>query len=97
MNKPEFEIGEVVIYVNGDTYELGIIKRIVPKEYTRTIIGSDPIRTTIDYRYSYFVWYHTGDTTALTDEELLHKLVNRYAFKVIRLDPEGKERVDIYE
>jgi len=32
-----------------------------------------------------FVWYHTGDTAARTPSCYLHKLINSYAFSIIRL------------
>ena len=31
-----------------------------------------------------FVWYHTGDTAALTDEFYLYELKNAYAFLMLR-------------
>ncbi len=33
---------------------------------------------------TYFVWYHTGDTTACTHARNLHKIVNSYAFDIKR-------------
>ena len=69
----KFEIGEVVIYQNGDRFELGIVK---------SVCGND----------EYFIWYHTGDTSARTNARNLHKVSNTYAFKVYRLDTEGIER-----
>ena len=65
---PKFEVGQTVLYINGDTYELGIIKTLIPTESG----------------YKYRVWYHTGDTTAVTDERLLHEIKNEYAFRIIR-------------
>jgi hypothetical protein len=65
---PKFYVGQNVIYINGDTYELGIIKTLIPTESG----------------YKYRVWYHTGDTTAVTDERLLHEIKNEYAFRIIR-------------
>lgn len=67
-NVPKFQVGQTVLYINGDTYELGIIKTLIPTESG----------------YKYRVWYHTGDTTAVTDERLLHEIKNEYAFRVIR-------------
>lgn len=40
----------------------------------------------------YFCWYHTGDTAANTNVADMHKVSNLYAFRVVRLDPDGKER-----
>lgn len=59
MNK--FEIGEYVIYQNGDCCEFGIVKERLSAEHGKE---------------AYRVWYHVGDTTAVTDVEFLSKLVN---------------------
>ena len=72
-NYDHYSAGEVVIYQNGSTFELGIIKEAC---------GDD----------EYFVNYHTGDTAARTHARNLHKISNRYAFQVKRLDPDGKVR-----
>lgn len=69
---PLFQIGETVIYRNGDSYELGVVK-----EVCRTDYNGKP-------SYKYRVYYHTGDTSAMTDEYLLHKIVNSYAFEIRR-------------
>lgn len=82
--QPKFKEGQIVLYKNGDSYELGVVKSIVPQEYDRPVIGSEPIQTYKDFNYSYFVWYHTGDTAALTDESDLHELRNAYAFLMLR-------------
>ena len=84
VTQPKFKEGQIVLYKNGDTYELGIVKRIVPQEYDRYVIGSEPRQTYKDFKYSYFVWYHTGDTAALTDEFNLYELKNAYAFLMFR-------------
>lgn len=68
-----FKEDDVVVYQNGDNFELGIVKSVCDNG-------------------DCFVWYHTGDTTARTPKEYLHKLSNAYAFHVIRLDTEGNER-----
>jgi hypothetical protein len=91
--KPQFAVGEVVIYRNGDSYELGVIKKIIQTEQ-RTYLkqqGFPPkgepdgeVVTT----YDYFVNYHTGDTAARTPEDCLHKIVNSYAFEISRLTNE---------
>lgn len=41
---------------------------------------------------SYFCWYHMGDTAACTDGADMHKIANGYAFRIVRLSPEGRER-----
>lgn len=43
---------------------------------------------------SYFAWYHTGDTAAATSVIDMKKITNGYAFKIVRLDPDGNERKD---
>ena len=43
----------------------------------------------------YFVNYHTGDTAARTHARHLSKISNRYAFHIVRLDPDGNERKKI--
>ena len=78
---PEYFVGETVLYQNGNKFELGIIKSVC----------LDSENYIID---EYFVWYHTGDTAARTHARHLHKISNDYAFKIIRLDPDGKERRD---
>lgn len=40
----------------------------------------------------YFCWYSTGDTAVCTDEADMRKIANAYAFRIVRLDPDGKER-----
>lgn len=72
---PKFRVGQVVVYVNGDTYELGVIK---------SIVMNNPNAPVGEETYSYRVWYHTGETTALTNEHNLHYLVNEYAFTITR-------------
>ena len=70
---PMYNVGEAVLYQNGDKFELGIVK---------SLCGHD----------EYFIWYHTGDTAARTHARHLHKISNDYAFNIIRLDTDGKER-----
>jgi hypothetical protein len=103
MNK--FNVGDVVLYQNGDSFELGVVKEVVAyesgedtylKTYESMCCGCpfekrcheeckhcDSFLEAIT-SYKYRVYYHTGDTTALTDECNLHKLSNAYAFNIIR-------------
>ena len=67
----KFNVGEPIIYQNGDRYELGIVKKICTKD--------NP-----EKEQDYFVWYHSGDTAARTPEHTMHKITNLYAFEVIR-------------
>lgn len=57
-----FKDGEIVLYKNQERYELGIVKC----RYDGAADG----------RECYRVYYHTGDTTALTDATDMIKLVN---------------------
>jgi hypothetical protein len=74
MYQSKFKKGEIVLYQNGNIFELGIIKTVVNA-------GSQEEGK---IAYNYRVWYHTGDTTALTHESDLHKITNAYAFNIIR-------------
>ena len=67
--EPKFKEGEIIIYQNGDNYELGKVKRVVENP---------------DGTYDYFVWYHMGDTAARTPESTMHKIINGYAFDITR-------------
>jgi len=87
--KAKFKIGEVVLYKRGDMYDLGIIKSVVSvvekvhlKQQGFPPIGEPEGSSIVTYKY--FVWYHTGDTASLTDEDLLHKIENLYAFSISR-------------
>lgn len=64
----KFKKGQVVLYQNGTSFELGIVKEVVESKV----------------KPCYRVWYHTGDTSALTNEVNLHELKNAYAFLIIR-------------
>lgn len=82
-----FNVNDVVLYKNGERYELGIIKEVIPYErraYTKQdgIFGAPTGELYTAYKYR--VWYHMGDTTALTDEHLLHPVSNAYAFNIVR-------------
>lgn len=114
MNK--FNVGDTVLYRNGDRYEIGIVKKVITN-VGKTILGAhhyfdgvidylenkptltaeqsaclDSVRNVLltetfeeDFiYYTYRVWYHMGDTTALTDEHLLIPIANAYAFTVLR-------------
>lgn len=54
----KFKVGQLIIYKNGDRYEIGMIKRIVEN-------GA-------------FVWYHSGETAAKTDFDLMYPIVNEW-------------------
>lgn len=73
----KFNVNEVVLYQNGDRFELGIVKEVLEREVPD--FPSDT-KQTCEYR----VWYHTGDTSALTPEHCLHKISNAYAFTILR-------------
>lgn len=103
MNK--FNKGEVVLYQNGERFELGVVKEVIEDEVDsniyeklyekhcaqcpREVICHEDCSHCDDFleaitTYKYRVWYHTGDTTAVTDECHLHKIKNAYAFNIIR-------------
>lgn len=56
-----FENGEIILYQNGERYEVGIVK----ERYD----NSEGIE-------SYRVYYHSGDTTALTNATDMKKNCN---------------------
>jgi len=85
--KTKFKEGQVVLYQNGTSFELGIVKEVVErivKQHLKQdgLYGEPTGEDTIQFYYR--VWYHTGDTSALTDERNLHEIKNAYAFLVMR-------------
>lgn len=91
MNKVQskFKQNEIVLYQNGDTFQLGLIKEIIPvansaflKQQGFPPKGEPQGEEFTSYKYR--IWYHTGDTAALTDESKLHKVENAYAFLILR-------------
>ena len=84
MKQSLFKVGETVVYRNGDKYELGVIKSVIPQEYDKPIVGSHPVKMRKAYHYDYFVLYHMGETAARTREEDLHPITNGYAFTILR-------------
>ena len=61
----KFEVGEIIIYQNGDNFELGEIKKVCDNG-------------------DYFIYYYTGDTSARTPKENIHKIKNLFAFAIRR-------------
>lgn len=57
-----FKNDELFIYRNGDSYELGKVKRKVDES-------------------TYFCYYHSGETSAKTPVECMHKLVNAHVIQ----------------
>lgn len=130
----KFNVNELVLYQNGERFELGIVKDVIKEtkhywngflnryeihrlEYNEdedkvylythddkvivslalscdasVLTDEEILEILIDvfeeYEFvetiSYRVWYHTGDTTALTPEHCLHKIANTYAFTILR-------------
>ena len=88
----KFEVGEVVLYQNGERnkylFELGIVKKVVPIEVKDRLkqdgLFGEPSGETTHIEYKYFVNYHTDDTAAMTPEHTLHKIANLYAFDIKR-------------
>lgn len=112
--KNKFKVGDVVLYQNGDSFELGIVKRVVEESVEQKVYEHmcsccprarhchEECETCEEFdvaleeselepTYSYYVYYHMGDTTARTDESLLHKIENSYAFNVIRKSANNKD------
>lgn len=135
--KTKFKEGQVVLYQNGTTFELGIVKEVIydysryiwqgihlydvsgfeyneekellsiydsdtggiiveldmvdgpdlatytDEEINEYLLDTFEEYTAKDY-FKYRVWYHTGDTSALTNEVNLHELKNAYAFLIMR-------------
>lgn len=88
LTPPKFDVGEIVLYQNGTKFELGEVKTILVN-VSFSITKDEKIINTVEYHYR--VWYHTGETTALTNEDLLHKILNLYAFDVKRLPIEEED------
>lgn len=59
------KVNDIIIYRNGDNFELGIIKEVLENN-------------------KYRIWYHTGDTTAVTDINNIYPIMNAYAFTILR-------------
>lgn len=80
MKDNRYDVDDIVIYQNGSLFELGIIKEVIPQ--------GKPLKNIFDETtyasYKYRVYYHTGDTSAVTDEHLLHAIHNEYAFLIMR-------------
>lgn len=88
----KFKENEVVIYQNGDHFELGVVKKVVPKRFTKVTKTTNAEMIGEDNHYSYFVLYHIGETAALTDEDNLRKISNEYAFLILRRSVEEEKR-----
>lgn len=73
----KFKQGDIVLYKNGERYQLGEIKEVL--EFEETDIFND-----IYIKYKYRVLYHSGNTTSVTDENLLIPIDNIYNFTVLR-------------
>ena len=71
ISEPKFEVGDAVIYINGDRCEIGIVKKVCE-------------RTERDRENNYFVYYSTGDTAARTGESHLREITNGYAYDIRR-------------
>ena len=70
-----FEPDELFVYVNGNKFELGKVKRV----------NND--------NTGYFCWYHSGDTSANTSVEDMHKLINNYCVEKTMLGGESSDGV----
>lgn len=80
----KFKVGDIVLYQNGSTFELGRVKEVMNGTLNQmAMFGSEEI---VLQEAKYRVWYHTGDTTAVTSESMLHKISNDYVFMILRRD-----------
>lgn len=93
--KNKFKIGQVVLYTNKN--ELAEIKDIIEHEIVeRRHLKQDGIHgpsTGEEYTkkvFSYRIWTHTGETSALCREEFLKEIPNAYAFHIRRRHAEEK-------
>lgn len=85
--KPKYNVGQIIIYKNGDKYELGVVKNIIPITGP-TISEGDSGWSTQDIvlkGFDYFVNYHTGENAARTPENHMHEISNAYAFDIRKL------------
>lgn len=81
----EFEVGEVVICKCNRTFELCIIKEVIPTTKRRFLkqdglYGTPTGEEYTDYMYR--VCDYTSDITRLTDDVSLYKISNRDAFTI---------------
>lgn len=72
---------------NYPLYEVG--EPVLYQNGSRFELG---IVKTVCGNNEYFINYHTGDTAARTHARHLHKISNLYAFRIVRLDTDGRER-----
>ena len=87
-SEPKFKVGDIVLYHQyGDEFSLGEIKEVFT-QYERSRLKQDgmlgPATGPEIKTYKYSVYYHTGDTAAITDERSLVKINNLYAFNIKR-------------
>lgn len=85
MNTNEFEAGEVVICKYNSTFELCIIKEVVPitKKHFLKQDGLYGTPTGEEYTdYMYRIENYTSDITRLTDGIPLYKISNKDAFTI---------------
>lgn len=99
MTKNKFKVNDIVLYQNGDRFELGVVKKVVPQPFAKVIKTVNAEEITEDFNYVYFVNYHIGSTAALTDEEDLHSIANLYAFLILRrsVDKDNKPSEELAE
>jgi hypothetical protein len=81
----EFEVGEVVICKYNRTFDICVVKEVIPlpKRRARKEDGLYGIPTGEEYVvYSYRVWDYTNNKLRLTDDVSLYKISNKDAFTI---------------
>ena len=81
----EFEVGEVVICKSSRTFDICVVKEVIPttKRHLRREDGIYGVPTGEEYTaYLYLVSDYTSDVARLTDDVSLYKISNKDAFTI---------------
>lgn len=96
-NQDNFELGvvkEVIVKSIDDRMYSYLCKGCEYEKHCHekceTCDDYETLKHTLNPLHLYRIWYHTGDTTALTEETNLYKIQNAYAFTILRkqVDPD---------
>ena len=83
----EFEVGEVVICKYNKTFDICVVKEVIPttKRRLRREDGIYGVPTGEEYTdYLYLVWDFTSNIAKLADDVSLYKISNKDAFTIKR-------------